>query len=230
MRIVTCNTRGSLGMDNMRSTGRIARVLRALTPDVLCFQEIHRRLPWSRREDQPEVLSRLLARPFAFQQLLTFGFGGYGIGIAYRGELAARREHLLPSRKEQRGALELRLRNVGEVRAVTVICTHWGLQAEERLQQAEALASIVQEAAHPIAVCGDFNEGPEGDAIRAFLATTGLSDVGRKQSQATFSADNPTERIDFIFISPELQAAHFETVPSQASDHLPVLADLKLSL
>ncbi len=89
MRIVTYNTRGSLGMDNRRSTSRIAQVVRALSPEVVCFQEIHRRLPWSGREDQPAVLSQLLGRRFVFQQNLTFGFGGYGLGVAARGTVTA---------------------------------------------------------------------------------------------------------------------------------------------
>ena len=39
MRIVTYNTRGSLGMDDVRSTPRIAETLRPLSADVICFQE-----------------------------------------------------------------------------------------------------------------------------------------------------------------------------------------------
>src|SRR5579871_1207742 len=103
MRIVTYNTRGSLGMDGSRSTRRIAEVVRALTPDVVCFQEIHRRLPWSGREDQPALLSTLLGRRFVFQSNASFGLGGYGLGIATRGQIAGHAEHLLPSLKEQRG-------------------------------------------------------------------------------------------------------------------------------
>src|SRR5579859_2590644 len=107
MRIVTYNTRGSLGMDGVRSTARIVQALRALSPDIVCFQEIHDRLRWSGREDQPAVLAAGLNRRFEFQANLRFGFGGYGIGIAHRGTVALRREHMLPQGKEQRGALEV---------------------------------------------------------------------------------------------------------------------------
>jgi len=227
MRIVTYNTRGSLGMDGSRSTRRIAEVVRALTPDVVCFQEIHRRLPWSGREDQPALLSTLLGRRFVFQSNASFGLGGYGLGIATRGQIAGHAEHLLPSLKEQRGALEVRLREIGGLRALTVFCTHWGLQAEERLQQAEALAQIINAAPHPIVVCGDLNEPAEEPAVQRLLALTGLLDADAAQNRVTFVSDNPTTRIDYIFHSPDLATTNVEIVPSQASDHLPLLADLE---
>src|SRR5258708_7571866 len=110
MRIVTYNTRGSLGMDDVRSTGRIADTVRMFTPDIICFQEIHKKLPWSGKEDQPDVLATLLGRPFVFQRNVGFGRGAYGIGIAARGTITKHKEHLLPSEKEQRGVLELHVR------------------------------------------------------------------------------------------------------------------------
>lgn len=227
MRIVTYNTRGSLGLDMVRSTRRIADVVRSLSPDVVCFQEIHKRLLTSGREDQPEALSVLLARPFLFQRNVRFGFGGYGVGIAMRGTLLERKEHFLPSKKEQRGALEIRLRDVGGLKAVTVFCTHWGLQSEERKQQAEALAALVCAAPRPIVVCGDLNEAAGDAGVRLLLASTGLIDAGAQSNQPTFVSDNPTVRIDYCLYSPELQATRVEVASHFASDHLPLMVDLE---
>ena len=226
MRIVTYNTRGSLGMDNVRATGRIAQTLRPLSADIVCFQEIHRRMARSGREDQPEVLGRLLKRTFSFQANIEYAFGGgYGIGVAARGKVVEEKQHFLPGGIERRGALEVHLREVGGFRTFTVICTHWGLSAGERKQQAEALAEIVRNAPRPLIVGGDFNETPDGEAIRLLLAQTGLKDVDVNQNRATFVSNNPTNRIDFLLYSPDLEAANVEVVPSLASDHLPVSAD-----
>jgi endonuclease/exonuclease/phosphatase family metal-dependent hydrolase len=226
MRIVTYNTRGSLGMDGTRSTRRIVETVRALSPDIVCFQEIHQRLPWSGREDQPAILGKMLGRTCLFQRNLHFGFGGYGVAIAFRGDLVASTEHLLPSAKEQRGALEVRLRNVGGLRSLTVFCTHWGLQVEERARQADALSGLIKAAPGPVVVCGDLNEKPEGDGVRHLLACTWLRDAGSRQNQPTFVSDNPTARIDYILHAPELVVQNVEVISSLASDHLPVLADL----
>jgi endonuclease/exonuclease/phosphatase family metal-dependent hydrolase len=227
MRIITYNTRGSLGLDQVRRTDRIIETVRPLSADILCFQEIHQRLLWSGREDQPDVLQRALNRSFAFQANVRFGSGGYGIGIATRYPIYERIEHALPGGKERRGALELRLRNADGWRRLTVFCTHWGLTIEERRQQAEALAERVQAAPRPVILCGDFNETIEGEALRWFLAETGLHDADAVGNRPTFVAGNPTQRIDLILFSEELKAQRSETLSSAASDHLPVVADLE---
>ena len=228
MRILTYNTRGSLGMDGVRSTPRVSSVVRSLTPDVVCFQEIHRRLYRSGKEDQPAMLADGLGRPLVFQSNLTIGFGGYGVGIAYRGELQRSREHYLPSKTEQRGALEIQLRNVAGLPRVTVFCTHWGLDSEERSHQATALALSVRAAGCPVIVCGDFNEDSSGEAVRAFLDATGLIDADAVLNRPTFLSDNPTVRIDFVLHSTDLVARNVEVIKSLASDHLPLMVDFDL--
>lgn len=225
MRIVSYNTRGSLGMDDRRSTPRIAQVVRSLSPDLVCFQEIHQRLPWSGGEDQPLLLGQLLGRAFVFQRLLHIGFGGFGNGIALRGRIGERKEHLLSSKKEQRGALELRLHDIGGLHRLTVFCTHWGLQEEERRQQAAELAALINAAPRPLILCGDLNEGADGAALRHLLTETGLRDADAERNQATYPSNAPSARIDYILYSPELTLRHYEVVASEASDHRPILAD-----
>lgn len=56
MRIVTYNIRGGLGLDGRRSIGRVAETLRALRPDVVCFQEVHQRTPWGGLTDRKSVV------------------------------------------------------------------------------------------------------------------------------------------------------------------------------
>ena len=229
MRVVTYNTQGSLGMDGVRSTARIADALRPLSAEVVCFQEIYQRLPPVTTEDQPALLSSLLNRRFVFQRCLDFAFGGYGIGIAAQSGHLESYEHMLPAFKEQRGALEVRLRDIGGLHSVTIFCTHWGLHPDERLLQAEKLAGAVKAAPRPIIVCGDLNEEAGGAAVQLLLERTGLVDSDAAQNRATFVSENPTVRIDYILHSEELRVTHCEVVSSMASDHLPFLADLEVA-
>ena len=216
-------------MDGRRSTARIAQKVRHMSPDIVCFQEIHRRMLRSGGEDQPGMLADGLGRPFVFQSNLTIGFGGYGVGIAYRGALHQSREHMLPSKTEQRGALEVQLRDVAGIPRLTVFCTHWGLDAEERSHQALALAQSVRAAGHPIIVCGDFNENAEGISVRSLLEATGLLDADAALNRPTFPSNNPTTRIDFVLHSSDLAVRNVEVISSLASDHLPVLVDFELA-
>ena len=225
MRIISYNTRGSLGMDEVRSTPRIADTLRPLCADIICFQEIHKKLFWSGSEDQPSMLEHLLNRRFFFQCNVPFGMGEYGIGIATRLPVKEVHNHKLPGDKEQRGALELRFHNCADIGDVSVFCTHWGLSDEERKLQAEYLAEQIRLGPRPVIVCGDFNEGPTAPAVTLLKRLAKLSDMAL-DPQPTFPSNAPTERIDFIMESEGLRSLRFETVRSLASDHLPILADI----
>ena len=227
MRVVSYNIRGGLGMDGKRSIPRVADTVRALLPDVVCFQEVHHKLLWSGSEDQPATLANLLRRSFAFFAPRRFGFGGEGLGVCFRGAMSEEIQHKLPSGRENRGVLEVRLRDVSGFRSLTVLCTHWGLDSGERMEQAAASIEIIKNAPRPLILCGDFNETADSPAVRYLLDNSGLIDAGAANNFSTFPADTPASRIDFIFYSPDLRSNGSETIQSLASDHLPIAADFE---
>ena len=213
-------------MDGRRSTARIAETVAAHAPDIVCFQEIHQRLPWSGMIDQPRRLARVLRMPFTFQRNLDFGVGGYGVGIATRYPLLGTQRRLLPSVKEQRGALEVLLRTPqGEL---SVFCTHWGLDAEERRGQAAQMAEWIGASPHPVVACGDLNDPPDAASVRDLLARTGLRDADAAANRLTFPAGTPRTRIDYILYGAELSLEQTEVLDTLSSDHYPIWADLTL--
>ena len=223
MRVMTYNIRGGWGSDGRRSTGRIAEVVREHAPDIVCFQEVHQRLPQSRFVDQPAKLERELEMTFVFQANLRLGLGHYGIAVASRYPVRSVQNHLLPSVREQRGVLQVMLDT--PLGLLTVFCTHWGLNSQERKRQAARLAELVTNATGPVIVCGDFNEGPDALGIRLLLAQTGLRDADAARNRLTYPADTPEARIDYVFFSPQLTLTDVFPALTLASDHLPLVAD-----
>lgn len=213
-------------MDGIRSTERIVETVRAASPDLICFQEIHKRLPWSGMEDQPHRLSRLLDYSFTFHRLLNIGIGGYGIAIASRWKPLRTRKHRLPSVKEQRGLLEVGFSEEAMGVPFSLFCTHWGLTEGERLKQAQRCVEIINACSQPALLCGDLNAEVSSNEVVTLYTKGFLADAGAKQAQATFPSDHPSERIDYIFHSQEWCVDGFEVVSTQASDHLPLFADV----
>jgi len=226
-RVMTYNTRGSLGIDNLRSTERIAETVRLYSPDIVCFQEIHQRLPWSRFENQPKRLGQLLECPFYFHPPVNFGLGRYGIGIASRWKPTHIRKYLLPSQGEQRGLLELEFLEVAEIGSFRVFCTHWGLKPEERARQGRYCVEKVGGSPLPAIFCGDLNEESEAEGVRGLLGQGGLSNFN-SEGTLTFPSDAPNTRIDYI-LGRGLTCNRFEVAASLASDHLPLIADIRIS-
>lgn len=223
MRVMTYNIRGGLGMDGERSTERIADVITAQAPDILCLQEVHQRLPQSRFVDQPSRFEHLLGLPVVFQANLRLGPGGYGLALISRYPVQTVQNHLLPSSREQRGVLQVVLRTPGG--PLTVFNTHWGLSGPERERQGSRLAALIAEAGTPVIVCGDFNERIDAAGLRELLAQTGLKDSDAPLDRNTYPVNAPEARIDFVLHSPDLAARAVFVVETQASDHFPVAVD-----
>ena len=209
-------------MDGVRSAERIAEVVIAQDADIVCLQEVHQRLPQSRFQDQPKQLETHLGLPVTFQANLRIGIGGYGLAVVSRYPVGTVQNHLLPSVREQRGVLEVRLDTPNG--PLVVFCTHFGLSGEERVKQAASLAALVQSSAYPVIVCGDFNERPDAPAVRALLSQTGLSDADAAQDRWTYPTNALEARIDYLFYSPSLTCQSVTVVEERrASDHLPVV-------
>jgi endonuclease/exonuclease/phosphatase family metal-dependent hydrolase len=222
MRLLSYNIRGGLGMDGRRSIARIARVIQEHEPDIVCLQEVHRRLPWSGLSDQPRLLGRATGLHVTFLPCLRLAGGGYGNCILSRAAPLSQSLHLLESRKEQRGAISAAIAHEGMT--WSVICTHFGLDTEERLAQARQLDAIGRAAPAPCLLVGDLNEGPEAPALRL------LTEAGWRHAapplEPTFPSIHPQHRIDYILIGSGVRCDRGWIGGSEASDHLPLGAEV----
>jgi endonuclease/exonuclease/phosphatase family metal-dependent hydrolase len=222
MRVLTYNIRGGLGMDGRRSIKRISAVVRESGAAVVGLQEVHQRLPQSRLADQPQALARATGMACLFGPALTFGVGKYGNAVLSAVPARRRAVHPLPGEGEPRAALEIELELDG--RPVRLFCTHWGLSVPARLSQAAALADRVR-VGSPAIVVGDLNAAPEAPEIQTLLAA-GLRHA-TPPDEPTFPSEAPQHRIDYILISPELESEGGGVLHSTASDHLPIVAEIR---
>lgn len=223
---MTYNIRGTKGMDNRRSAKRIADVIRESGAQIVCLEEVHQRLPYSRMVDQPKILSRALGMKIAFGVNLKVGIGNYGNAILSSFEITRTQNHSLTSKGETRGALEVELATPDG--PLTVFCTHFGLDRNERAIQGKELAAWVNAAPKPVIVCGDFNEEADAAGVAEVMSSAGLIDAYR-DGPPTFEAGHPTTRIDFILHDRSVTVDSISLIDTLASDHLPILADLSFS-
>jgi endonuclease/exonuclease/phosphatase family metal-dependent hydrolase len=116
--------------------------------------------------------------------------------------------------------------------------THLGLTGPEKLSQTQKLLSsewLGAVSQNPCIICGDFNSGPRSKVYK--LITEHFEDAQKKlkshNPKKTWMGHLPVKRLDHIFLS-----SHFTPVdviiPRNrqtvlASDHLPLIVDLKLN-
>ena len=130
-----------------------------------------------------------------------------------------------------RGALIARLEN-GDAR-LCAVSTHLGLHPRDRLSDARQLGRTLADVGTPVVIGGDLNERPDGRAV-GYLSERFRDAwlLGGDVDGETFPADEPTARIDYLFVSKDIAAERVIVPPGpdarEASDHRPVVAEFTL--
>lgn len=206
---------------------RVARAVADERPDVALLNEAGDRLQlwWLARKMGMKVAAHGL-RPF----------GGVTNAVLLRPPWRAVHAEVIPfsrtGRLHRRGAVVVRARRAGDL--VTVASVHLGLSEDERLRHAREATDALAGTPPPVVLGGDLNEGPTGKAatwIADRLWDAWLRPAGRTEgSGETFPAREPEARIDYLFVSDgvRVERCWISASPhaAEASDHLPLLADV----
>ena len=133
--------------------------------------------------------------------------------------------HTFPPGSPERAALEARLKQVA-AESVELSMTIGG---EQRAGGGEAI-DVIQPHRRDAVLGTMHNATPDDEAIRRLLAA-GLKDVAADHGLGqtpTYSSIQPTQRIDYIFSSSDIQSLAASIPPTSASDHSPVAAVVRL--
>lgn len=201
-----------------------ARVVRALDPDVLCLQEVPRRLfgPWQ--------VSSFAAECGLFWSGRHRGSGGTTIFTSLRVQVAQTSHHRLAvaALQRTRGYAMAQVAPAGH-QPIVVASVHLSLDARERADHAQRILAALSAGGSAL-VAGDLNEAATGGAWRAFAGPLRLV----SPQQPTYPARSPRTLLDVIFASPDLSVLPHQEVPLPegdlvaASDHRPTWVDLDL--
>lgn len=221
MRVATFNLHHCAGRDGVLDLDRTVSAIRATTADLVALQELDRFMDRSACLDQPLELARALDMELTFFPTLRRGGGEYGIGIAARRETLTEARYVPLPRvdiEEPRGAITARWNGIG------VVCTHLSTAAGPLRVQTGALAAIARGLEGPTIVLGDLNQPARTLAPFTRFGYRGAFGHG------TLPRRFPKRQIDHILVSPDLEIARSWTIDTDASDHLPLVADLRLRL
>ena len=228
--VMVYNIRHGRGIDDVVDLERIASVIRSARPDIVALSEVDRITARTGGVDQAAALARMLDMHLAYGANIPYQGGLYGNAVMSRFPIDFATNLPLPSQSEQRGLLHVRL-DVGG-KKLHFLATHLGLSAAERELQFATIAEYVARLEGPVILGGDFNTGSGADrALGPGMRDAWLlqfeKGLGSPRSGLTFPSSRPSDRIDYIFLSEEIDL-HGEdpvrTLSSLASDHLPVIA------
>ncbi len=243
LRVMTYNIHYAEGTDGRLDVDRIAAVIRAENPDIVCLQEVDQGTERTGRLDTPALLGAALdMRPFYGPNVDLQG-GHYGNLTLTRLPVEATENIKLPTPEgvEPRGALRLSVTFAG--RPLDIYNTHFGLKAEQRLAQARKVIEVLDGRADvPTILAGDLNEGgprgfelhgadPEGKGWEAVkLLFTRFKPIQPGWFKPTFPSTAPRRSIDYVLFTEPLSARGMRIIEDErtrvASDHLPVVMEI----
>lgn len=221
VRVASYNTRDFL--DDHRLA---ARVVRAVDPDVLCLQEVPRRLfgGWRTARFARACGMRWSGRHRGSGGTTVFTSGRVRVLEAAHSRLPVR----WPDRTRGFAVVRVGLPDGAELTAVSV---HLSLKPGERVAHTERILERIA-ARGPLVLAGDLNEDDTGAAWRLIDVPDRLCLVS--PAVPTFPARRPRRRLDVVFASPGLrvlphrEVAVPDAVWARASDHRATWVDLEV--
>jgi endonuclease/exonuclease/phosphatase (EEP) superfamily protein YafD len=204
--------------------GAAARFLLQEDPDIVLLQEVGVR--------HAAALRGLLARRYPHGQSCAHLHRCAAAIFAKRGWVATGREGSSEDGPDTIWA-QFDDPELGRFRVIGVHLT-LPYRAERQTRQVDWLIALRGRLTGPTILAGDFNMTPWAYRLQRLLATGGL------RRHATFLRSWPTDRhpqfrlpapaflIDHVVTTPDIRSVSIRTGPNLGSDHLPVVAQLRL--
>ena len=177
-------------------------------------------------EDFDAQVERLAAltemKYFYFAQAITCKGGPYGNGLLSRVPILRAETVLIPDplEKAYTGYYETRCILRAELEGgLTVLVTHMGLNPDER----DNAVCAVMERLSPekCILMGDFNMRPDDSQLKPIKDH--MTDAAERfdSIKLSFPSDIPQTKIDYIFVSSDIEVLAADIPPIVASDHRP---------
>lgn len=241
IRVVTYNVHKCQGLDRRTRPARIASVLREMDADVIGLQEVVSVEDDARHElHQARYIAGELGYDFYIGENRKHNGGAYGNVVLTRLPVEHVCNYDITWRwREPRGCLrvDVRLDEAG-AHLLHLFNVHLGTAYVERRHQGRKLVSeeILCDAklGGPRVVLGDFNEWTQGLATRLLAEELESADLRQHlRRRRTYPGAFPLLHLDHVYYDPALVLERLHLHKSRtalvASDHLPLIADFRLS-
>lgn len=233
-RVMTYNIHHGEGLDGKVDLQRIAQLIREQGADVVALQEVDKGTERTARRDFPAELAELTGMTCVFSNNHLYQGGEYGNAVLTKFPVKrwTNRHYQMLRPGEQRGILQLVLDVHG--REVVFLNTHIDYRGDdsERWVNVGEIEGLAQKyRGKPAIMCGDFNDTPESRVCQRLNQT--FDDTWKLIGPGeglTIPAEKPRKRIDYLWILKGKSLVPFKAwMPrSDASDHLPVVAEFEL--
>ena len=222
LNVMTYNIRQGFGGTSKFDLEAVAQEIEKRPTDIVGLQEVGRGWVISGAVDTMAWLSLRLDMP---------AYYGANLGDLWGNAVLTRlpvfgvaNTHFNSEGRVPRGFQRIGIQTTGA--PITILHTHLDHEDDgDTVRAAQVVRMLEDWGTTPRTILlGDLNADPDTVAIRT-LANAGFVDAS-PDGPLTYPAVEPEERIDYIFVTPDLSVTEVETRETLASDHFPVWASL----
>ena len=232
MKIMSFNTQHCLGyIENKIDFDIMAKVILDFDADIVGLNEIRGLGSHPEYTAQADRLSELTGmKYFYFAKAIDVEGGGpYGNAILSKIPIVSAETISIPDPEHEANARGYETRCILRAElegGLTVLVSHFGLQPDEEANAVDTVIKTLSE--NRCILMGDFNVTPEDPVLAPIRDkmkdTADLFD----EPKLSFPSDIPERKIDYIFVSKDIEVVSADIPPIVASDHRPHTAILKI--
>ena len=179
---------------------------------------------------QTAALARLTGiENYYFAKAIDDAQGPYGNGILSKIPFKSVETIIIPdpNPKKPGGWYETRCILKAELEnGVRVLVTHFGLESDEQENAVKAVLENIRD--EKCILMGDFNIEPHNELLVPIKARLKDTAQGNCENKLSFPSDKPRIKIDYIFVSPDIQVVTADIPEVIASDHRPHTAEVRV--
>ncbi|MFF0114515.1 endonuclease/exonuclease/phosphatase family protein [Streptomyces prasinus] len=242
LRVATYNIHAGAGEDGVFDLDRTARALRDLNADVIGLQEVD--VHWGDRSDfvdEARALAGKLDMRVFFAPIYDLDPAAegaerrrYGVAVLSRHPVIGAENHEItrlstrtsdPVPAPMPGFAEVTI-EVGGAH-VHVYSTHLDHRADPSVREAQVadMLDVLAADRGPKILVGDFNAEAAAPELASLWQRLRDADP---DGGGTYPAADPVKRIDLVAVSSGITVTGAEAVATEASDHRPVVTDLRI--
>ena len=231
IKIMSFNTQHCLNYLEQRiDYPAMARAISDCGADIVGLNEMRDAGEREDFEAQTEILSSLTGLDnYYFAKAIEWrGANPYGNGLLSRYPITHAETVPVPDPAERRYNGHYETRCLLKARlscGLTVLVIHFGLNPDEQENAVETILGALEN--EKCILMGDFNVTPDNPVLNPIRERMKDVSIGFCEGVPTFPSDKPTIKIDYIFVSPDIEVESSCVPEIIASDHRTHVAEIK---
>lgn len=231
MKIMTFNTQHCKNFVTGEIDFKImAEAIKKCNPDIVGLNEMYDEGESENFVAQTKILSELTGLKYHYfaKAILTCGNNPYGNGFLSKIPIVSAKTVMIPDAVREEGKKHYETRCILKAElenGFTVLVTHFGLNDTEQIN---AVKTVLENAKNEKCILmGDFNVRPENELLNPIRER--MNDAADLFEKPLFSwpSDNPERKIDYIFLSKDIEIVSANIPEIVASDHRPHTTEIK---